>query len=38
MNMHLHTHLAETKDEEQFCLQRFGYSGRFRRTARLDRR
>ena len=25
MNMHLHTHLAETKDEEQFCLQRFGY-------------
>jgi cytosine/adenosine deaminase-related metal-dependent hydrolase len=25
MNIHLHTHLAETKDEEQFCLQRFGY-------------
>jgi 8-oxoguanine deaminase len=21
----LHTHLAETEDEEQFCLQRFGY-------------
>ncbi|MFN8464693.1 MAG: 8-oxoguanine deaminase [Caldilineaceae bacterium] len=25
MNVHLHTHLAETKDEEEFCLQRFGY-------------
>jgi cytosine/adenosine deaminase-related metal-dependent hydrolase len=24
-NVHLHTHLAETKDEEQFCLDRFGY-------------
>ncbi len=23
--VHLHTHLAETEDEEQFCLQRFGY-------------
>ena len=23
--VHLHTHLAETQDEEQFCLQRFGY-------------
>jgi 8-oxoguanine deaminase len=22
--VHLHTHLAETEDEEQFCLQRFG--------------
>ncbi len=25
MNVHLHTHLAETKDEEDFCLERFGY-------------
>ncbi len=24
MNVHLHTHLAETKDEEAFCLSRFG--------------
>ena len=24
MNVHLHTHLAETKDEEAFCLARFG--------------
>ena len=24
MNVHLHTHLAETKDEEEFCLARFG--------------
>lgn len=24
-NVHLHTHLAETEDEEQFCLDRFGY-------------
>lgn len=24
MNVHLHTHLAETKDEEEFCLERFG--------------
>ncbi len=24
-HVHLHTHLAETKDEEQFCLERFGY-------------
>ncbi len=23
-NVHLHTHLAETKDEEDFCLQKFG--------------
>lgn len=23
-NVHLHTHLAETKDEEAFCLQKFG--------------
>jgi len=23
--VHLHTHLAETEDEEQFCLQQFGY-------------
>ncbi|MEZ4711233.1 MAG: 8-oxoguanine deaminase [Caldilineaceae bacterium] len=23
--VHLHTHLAETKDEEAFCLARFGY-------------
>ncbi len=23
-NVHLHTHLAETKDEEEFCLARFG--------------
>jgi 8-oxoguanine deaminase len=23
--VHLHTHLAETEDEEQFCLERFGY-------------
>jgi len=23
--LHLHTHLAETEDEEQFCLQKFGY-------------
>ena len=25
MNVHLHTHLAETKDEEAFCLEHFGY-------------
>ncbi len=25
MNVHLHTHLAETKDEEEFCVARFGY-------------
>lgn len=24
-NVHLHTHLAETRDEEAFCLARFGY-------------
>ncbi|MDO9546651.1 MAG: 8-oxoguanine deaminase [Pelolinea sp.] len=24
-NVHLHTHLAETQDEEQFCQQQFGY-------------
>lgn len=23
--VHLHTHLAETKDEEQFCLEQFGH-------------
>lgn len=23
--VHLHTHLAETEDEEQFCLEKFGY-------------
>ncbi len=23
--VHLHTHLAETQDEEEFCLQRFGH-------------
>ncbi len=23
--VHLHTHLAETEDEEQFCLERFGH-------------
>ena len=23
--IHLHTHLAETEDEESFCLQKFGY-------------
>lgn len=23
--VHLHTHLAETHDEEQFCLEKFGY-------------
>jgi len=23
--IHLHTHLAETKDEEQFCQEKFGY-------------
>jgi len=23
--VHLHTHLAETEDEQQFCLDRFGY-------------
>lgn len=23
--VHLHTHLAETEDEQEFCLQRFGY-------------
>ena len=23
--IHLHTHLAETEDEEQFCMQKFGY-------------
>jgi len=23
--VHLHTHLAETEDEEEFCLQKFGY-------------
>lgn len=25
MNVHLHTHLAETIDEETFCVKRFGY-------------
>jgi cytosine/adenosine deaminase-related metal-dependent hydrolase len=25
LNVHLHTHLAETPDEEAFCLARFGY-------------
>ena len=25
MNVHLHTHLAETKDEEDFCIAQFGY-------------
>jgi len=25
MKVHLHTHLAETKDEEKFCLARFGH-------------
>jgi len=25
MAVHLHTHLAETQDEEAFCLERFGY-------------
>jgi len=24
-NVHLHTHLAETQDEEVFCLEKFGY-------------
>ncbi len=24
MDVHLHTHLAETRDEERFCLERFG--------------
>jgi cytosine/adenosine deaminase-related metal-dependent hydrolase len=24
-NVHLHTHLAETKDEEHFCLEQFGH-------------
>jgi len=24
-SVHLHTHLAETEDEEQFCLDKFGY-------------
>jgi cytosine/adenosine deaminase-related metal-dependent hydrolase len=24
-NVHLHTHLAETADEDTFCLERFGY-------------
>ncbi len=24
-NVHLHTHLAETRDEEDFCLEKFGY-------------
>ncbi len=24
-NVHLHTHLAETKDEERFCLEQFGH-------------
>ena len=24
-NVHLHTHLAETPDEDAFCLERFGY-------------
>jgi 8-oxoguanine deaminase len=24
-NVHLHTHLAETQDEQEFCLQKFGY-------------
>jgi 8-oxoguanine deaminase len=23
--VHLHTHLAETQDEEQFCIEKFGY-------------
>ncbi len=25
MNVHLHTHLAETQDEEAFCMAQFGY-------------
>ena len=25
MNVHLHTHLAETQDEEAFCLEKFGH-------------
>ncbi|MBW7881609.1 MAG: 8-oxoguanine deaminase [Caldilineaceae bacterium] len=25
MDVHLHTHLAETQDEEEFCLANFGY-------------
>ena len=25
MNVHLHTHLAETLDEEAFCLEKYGY-------------
>lgn len=25
MNVHLHTHLAETQDEETFCLEKFGH-------------
>ena len=24
-NLHLHTHLAETEDEDQFCLEKFGH-------------
>ena len=24
-DVHLHTHLAETKDEEDFCIEKFGY-------------
>jgi len=24
-NVHLHTHLAETKDEEEFCIDKFGF-------------
>jgi cytosine/adenosine deaminase-related metal-dependent hydrolase len=24
-SVHLHTHLAETEDEQEFCLQKFGY-------------
>jgi 8-oxoguanine deaminase len=24
-NVHLHTHLAETEDEQEFCLHKFGY-------------
>ena len=31
--VHLHTHLAETQDEEAFCLQKFGY----RPVAYMDR-
>ena len=35
----LHTHLAETMDEERFCIEKFGaLAGRLRRISRLDRR